>query len=98
MVKSNKSYLPKLVREHFGYLPDGAATEMVRLRGDNGFEVSIISYGAALQSIFTPDRTGRVADVVLGRDDLQGYVAVRRFLGATIGRYANRIANGAFEL
>ena len=45
-----------------------------------------------------PDRAGRLADVVLGRDDLAGYLAVRRFLGATVGRYANRIANGTFEL
>ena len=73
-------------------------SKCVRLRGDNGFEVRLISYGAALQSIFVPDRAGRVADVVLGRDDLAGYVAVRHFLGATIGRYANRIANGAFDL
>src|SRR3984893_13376904 len=98
MVRMKKSQIPKLVRVAFGHLPDGAASEMVKLRGDNGFEVRIITYGAALQSIFTPDRTGRVADIVLGRDDLEGYVALRRFLGATIGRYANRVANGAFEL
>src|SRR6266550_97123 len=79
-------------------IEDGAASEMVKLRGDNGFEARIITYGAALQAIFTPDRAGHLADVVLGRDDLEGYVAVRSFLGATIGRYANRIANGAFEL
>ena len=98
MARSDKPRMPKVVREAFGHLPDGAPGEMVKLRGDNGFEVRIITYGAALQSIFTPDRTGRVADIVLGRDDLEGYVALRRFLGATIGRYANRVANGAFEL
>src|SRR3984893_18815625 len=98
MVRMKKSQIPNVVRESFGHLPDGAASEMVKLRGDNGFEVRIITYGAALQSIFTPDRTGRAADVVLGRDDLEGYIALRRFLGATIGRYANRVANGAFEL
>lgn len=90
--------LPKLEREAFGQLPDGTASEIVTLRGDNGFEARIMTYGAALQSLFVPDRAGHLADVVLGRDDLEGYVAVRRFLGATIGRYANRIANGAFEL
>ncbi len=98
MVQSGKSSMPKVEREVFGRLSDGTAIEMVRLRGDNGFEVRLIGYGAALQSIFVPDRAGRVADVVLGRDDLAGYVAVRHFLGATIGRYANRIANGAFDL
>ncbi len=94
----DKSQMPKVAREVFGHLPDGTAIEMVRLRGDSGFEVRLITYGAALQSIFVPDRAGRLADVVLGRDDLAGYLAVRRFLGATVGRYANRIANGSFEL
>jgi aldose 1-epimerase len=88
----------KAHREIFGHLPDGTAIEAVWLSGDNGFEVRIITYGAALHSIFAPDRAGRIADVVLGRHDLAGYLAVRRFLGATVGRYANRIANGAFEL
>lgn len=88
----------KVAREIFGHLPDGTAIEAVRLRGDNGFEVRLITFGAAIQSIFTPDRDGRLADVVLGREDLAGYLAVRRFLGATVGRYANRIANGTFEL
>lgn len=88
----------KVTREIFGHLPDGTAIEMVRLHGDNGFEARIIGYGAALQSVFVPDRAGRLADVVLGRDDLEGYLAVRRFLGASVGRYANRIANGRFEL
>ncbi len=90
--------MTKVARKIFGHLPDGTAIEAVRLRGDNGFEVRLITYGAALQSIFAPDRTGRLADVVLGREDLAGYLAVRRFLGATVGRYANRIANGTFEL
>jgi aldose 1-epimerase len=89
---------PQVVREAFGHLSDGTACEMVTLRGDNGFEVRIISFGAALQSLFVPDRAGRLADVVLGRDDFEGYLADRRFLGATIGRYANRIANATFEL
>jgi aldose 1-epimerase len=88
----------KIARESFGHLPDGTAIERVRLCGDNGFEVRVITYGAVLQAILVPDLAGNVADVVLGRGDLEGYLAVRRFLGATIGRYANRIANGQFEL
>ena len=98
MAQSGKSGEAKVTRENFGRLPDGTAIERVRLRGDDGFEVRLISFGAAIQSIFAADRAGRVADVVLGRDDLAGYVAVRRFLGATVGRYANRIANAGFAL
>jgi aldose 1-epimerase len=90
--------MPRVTRDLFGHLPDGTAIEMVRLCGDNGFEVRLITYGAAIQSMLVPDRAGRLADVVLGRADLEGYLAVRRFLGATVGRYANRIANGSFEL
>jgi aldose 1-epimerase len=94
----NMAQPAKVAREIFGHLPDGTAIEIIRLHGDNGFEARIIGYGAALQSVLVPDRAGRLADVVLGRDDLDGYLAVRRFLGATVGRYANRIANGRFEL
>jgi aldose 1-epimerase len=98
MTQLGESELPRVERAIFGHLPDGTAFETVRLRGDNGFEVRIVTFGAAIQSLFVPDRDGRVADVVLGRDDLAGYLAVRRFLGATVGRYANRIANASFEL
>jgi aldose 1-epimerase len=98
MTQPDKSPTPKIERAIFGHLPDGTAIEMVRLHGDNGFEARIITFGAAIQSLFVPDRAGRLADVVLGRDDLAGYLAVRRFLGATVGRYANRIANATFEL
>jgi aldose 1-epimerase len=98
MARLGESKLPRVERAMFGRLPDGTAIEMVRLRGDNGFEVRIITFGAAIQSLFAPDRDGRLADVVLGRDDLAGYLAVRRFLGATVGRYANRIANASFEI
>ena len=95
MARSEES---KVERASFGQLPDGTAIETVRLRGDDGFEVRLITFGAAIQSLFVPDRAGRLADVVLGREDLAGYLAVRRFLGATVGRYANRIANASFEL
>lgn len=83
-------------RAPFGVMPDGAAVERVTLRGADGFEASIITYGAALQSLTVRDRAGRSEDVVLGHDDLGGYLAARRFFGATIGRYANRIAGARF--
>jgi aldose 1-epimerase len=82
----------------FGALPDGSAVERVTLRGGNGFEARIIAYGAALQALVVPDAAGRCDDVVLGHDDLEGYLGKRRFFGATIGRYANRIANARFML
>jgi aldose 1-epimerase len=87
-----------VARDVFGHLPDGRAVERVLLRGMAGFEVSIITYGAAVQSLLAPDRDGRLADVVLGHDTIEPYLARRDFFGATVGRYANRIAGAAFML
>jgi aldose 1-epimerase len=87
-----------ITREPFGVMSDGRPVERVRLRGAGGFEVCIITFGAAIQALYAPDRHGKRADVVLGHDTLEPYLAHRRFFGATVGRYANRIAGGAFEL
>jgi aldose 1-epimerase len=90
--------LPRVDRAPFGVMPDGAAVERVTLRGAAGFEAAIITYGAALQSLMVSGRDGRSEDVVLGHDDLDGYLTARRYFGATIGRYANRIAGAHFML
>jgi aldose 1-epimerase len=89
---------PQLSKELFGTLPDGRTVERVVLRGAEGFEARIITFGAALQGLIAPDASGACDDVVLGYDDLAGYLAERRFFGATVGRYANRIANARFVL
>jgi aldose 1-epimerase len=89
---------PRVARDVFGELSDGRAVERVTLRGAGGFEARIITYGATLQSLIVPGAEGRCDDVVLGRDDLAGYLRERRFFGATVGRYANRIANARFVL
>ncbi len=89
---------PRLDRDPFGTLPDGRAVERVVLRGAGGFEARIITFGAALQALIAPDAGGRCDDIVLGYDDLTGYLAERRMFGATVGRYANRIADARFPL
>ena len=89
---------PRLARDLFGTLPDGCAIERVVLRGAGGFEAHVITFGAALQALITPDADGHCDDIVLGHDNLAGYLAERRFFGATVGRYANRIANARFVL
>ena len=68
------------------------------LSNGKGMSVTIINYGAAIAKIFVPDRNGNIADVVLGHDDPTGYVGGRFYLGATVGRFANRIASGHFLL
>lgn len=90
--------MSRLSREPFGHLPDGTAVERITLRGEAGFSVSIMTLGAAIQALYAPDRAGGCADVVLGHDTLEPYLARRDFFGATVGRYANRIANAAFTL
>lgn len=85
-------------RSAFGTLPDGTAVEAVTLTGSNGVQARIITLGANLQALMVPDRAGKVADVTLGYDDLASYVRNPNFWGQTVGRYANRIANGRFVL
>ncbi|MET8169710.1 aldose epimerase family protein [Streptomyces sp. NPDC005329] len=84
--------------EHFGTLSDG--TEVHRWTLERaGTRVRVLSYGGIVQSVEVPDRDGRAANVVLGFADLEGYLAhPEPFLGALIGRYANRIAHARFPL
>jgi aldose 1-epimerase len=85
-------------RAHWGALADGTAIEAITLANARGVRARIISYGATLQSLESPDRHGHSADVVLGYDSLDGYVQHPSYFGATVGRYANRIAGGRFTL
>jgi aldose 1-epimerase len=94
----NTSSAPRLSRSRFGMLPDGDEVECVTLQEVGGFEARIITYGAVLQALLVPDAGGRRDDVVLGHDTLDPYVARRQFFGATVGRYANRIAGARFVL
>ena len=83
--------------EHFGYTSGGADVARATLRrGD--ISLTLISLGAAVQSLTVPDREGRPVDVVLGYDSVAEYEAGRDFFGATVGRYANRIAGARFSL
>ncbi|HEV8370937.1 MAG TPA: aldose epimerase family protein [Pyrinomonadaceae bacterium] len=82
----------------FGTTPDGADITYYTLLNDHGFEVSIINYGCAITAVKVPDRKGDIGDVVLGYETLADYVKNPRFLGALIGRHANRIGLGKFSL
>ncbi len=82
----------------FGKMPDGTPVDLYTLTNSHGMKVGIITYGARIQSIDVPDRHGKMADVVLGFDSMTGYLGNDPFFGATVGRYANRIANGRFHL
>jgi aldose 1-epimerase len=89
---------PFIARSLFGKLDDGREVFLYTLTNGNGLVAQIINYGATLVSLKVPDRNGKIADVVLGYDSLQGYVKGTSYFGATVGRYANRIAKGRFTL
>ncbi len=83
----------------FGKTADGATIHVYTLTNKNGVEARITNYGGRLVSLKTPDRTGSRADVVLGFDSVEGYLAnPGPFFGALIGRYGNRIAHARFTL
>uniref|UniRef100_UPI0035CAEA22 aldose epimerase family protein n=1 Tax=uncultured Sphingomonas sp. TaxID=158754 RepID=UPI0035CAEA22 len=85
-------------RAPFGALADGRPVEAITLTNAHGMHVRVISYGAILQSVVVPDRTGKSEDVVLGYADMAGYLAKPNYFGASVGRYANRIKAGHFTL
>ena len=89
-----------LSSEHkaFGKTNDGTAVEQYVLRNSHGMQATVITYGATLQSLAVPDKNGKLEDVVLGFDNVQGYQSGKAYFGATIGRFGNRLANGAFEI
>ena len=88
----------KIKKEKFGRLPDGRVVESFVLSLADGTRARIMTYGAILISLEVPDRDGQLDDVVLGYDDLTGYLKNEPYFGATVGRYANRIAAGRFVL
>lgn len=84
-------------RQPFGATRSGQPVELLTL--DNGtLSCQIITFGAALRALWVPDRTGRPVDVVLGYETLPEYQDQDGYLGAVVGRFANRIAGGRFSL
>jgi aldose 1-epimerase len=79
---------------------NGKRTDLFTLRNSNGLEMAVTNFGARVIELWVPDKDGNFADVVLGHNNIDKYVNYKgeRFLGATIGRYGNRIAKGKFEL
>ena len=82
----------------FGKLKDGRMAGLYILESPDGMRASVTDYGAALVSLVFPDRKGVMRDVVLGHDDASGYEDGHGHIGATVGRFANRIADARFSL
>lgn len=85
-------------RAEAGSLRDGRPIEAVTLSNGHGVSARVLTYGATLQSLVAPDRTGKLADITLGYDDARDYELHPNYFGVTVGRFANRIAKGRFVL
>ncbi len=85
-------------KTRFGQTEDGRQVDVFRLTNANGVEARIMEYGGILVSLEVPDRDGDFDDVVLGFDDLEGYLEGHPYFGCIVGRYANRIGGGSFAL
>lgn len=89
--------LVSMEKKDFG-VAGSTPVHLYTLKNANGMEISVTNYGGILTSVKVPDASGAFADVVLGFDSLDGYLGRHPYLGAIIGRYSNRIANGRFTL
>ena len=102
MSTENLANLPRkkaTYKKLFGTMPDGAKVYQYTITNANGMVLQMITYGARIQRILVPDAKGKLGDVVLGYENLSGYMSkTDPHFGSTIGRYANRIALGEFTL
>ena len=85
-------------KEAYGTTSEGEAVDLYTLSNANGIEVRAITYGGIIVSLKVPDNNGRLDDIVMGHDTLEGYVTKSGYFGAIVGRYGNRIANGKFTV
>ncbi|GAA4441051.1 galactose mutarotase [Pontibacter saemangeumensis] len=100
---SNDQENMEIKKEPFGKTKEGEETTLYTLTNANGMQVKITDYGATITSVLTPDKNGKMGDVVLGFDSLAGYQSPEYlksgpYFGAIVGRYGNRIAQGKFTL
>jgi aldose 1-epimerase len=89
---------PSVTETPFGKTKDGQDIGLFTLTGPRGIRAKVMEFGAILVSLEVPDRSGQTANIVLGNDTLAPYLARPSSLGATIGRFANRISNARFTL
>jgi len=87
-----------ITKAGFGQTPGGQAVEIYTLRNSKGAEAAILTYGGIVQKLIVPDKYGKFADVVLGYDNLDGYLTNSPYFGALIGRYGNRIGGAKFAV
>lgn len=87
-----------IVRDVFGTTEKGERVDIFTIKNSSETAVDIITYGATINSIYAADKNGEFADVLCGFDTIEGHEKLSNYQGMTVGRYANRIANGEFEI
>ncbi len=88
---------PAITLTEFGVV-DGKPVQLFTLTNKNGLVLKVTNYGAIITEFDVPDKAGKLADIVLGFSDVDGYVKGSPYFGATVGRVANRIKNATFDL
>jgi len=87
-----------ITKQSFGQTQDGEEVDLYTLTNANGIRAKITNYGATLVSLEVPDKDGKLGDITLGFDKIDGYLADHPYFGSTVGRYANRIGGAKFVL
>jgi aldose 1-epimerase len=87
-----------ITKKDFGTTQSGESVALYTLENSKGVSVDLITYGATINAIRVPDRNGEFADVVKGFDTIEGHEKYSNYQGMTVGRYANRIADGKFSI
>jgi aldose 1-epimerase len=87
-----------ITKKEYGKTEAGKTVHEYTLENRNGLRVKMITYGATVTSVETPDKNGKLANITLGFDKLAGYLQRHPYFGSTVGRYGNRIAKGKFKL
>ena len=100
--KSTKSSAPKsamsIQKSSFGKTKDGAEVSLFICTNKNGLVLKVMTYGATVVSMETPDKAGKLANIQLGFPTLEGYLQRHPYFGSTVGRYGNRIAKGKLKI
>ena len=96
--KTREQKVMSIGTKPFGKTPDGQEVDLYTMTNTNGITAKITNYGAILVSLEVPDKNGKLADITLGFDTLEGYIKGHPYFGATVGRYANRIGGARFKL
>ena len=96
--ENNEAKKMNIEVKQFGTTADGREVRLYALSNSNGMKAEIMTYGGIVVSLKVPDRDGKIGDIVLGYDNLDGYIKNNPYFGSIVGRYGNRIAKGRFTI